>query len=68
MATPYLPPSKRQYVRQPVPGWSEFQHPKVVSQSPAGERWLHEIKLDGYRLQVRVADGAATVYSRRGHD
>jgi bifunctional non-homologous end joining protein LigD len=26
------------------------------------------VKLDGYRLHVRVEDHAATIYTRRGHD
>ena len=49
-----LPPSQRQYVREPVPRFVEFQHPKLVSVPPVGQQWLHEVKLDGYRLQVRV--------------
>ena len=63
-----LPPSKRQYVRQPLPGFVEFQHPTLVAAPPSGERWLHEIKLDGYRMQVRIEGGRATVFTRRGHD
>jgi bifunctional non-homologous end joining protein LigD len=62
------PPSQRQYVRQPVPRFVEFQHPRLVSAPPAGQQWLHEVKLDGYRLQVRVEDHQATIYTRRGHD
>ncbi|HEY8573241.1 non-homologous end-joining DNA ligase [Phenylobacterium sp.] len=68
MPAPRLPPSKRQYVAQPVPGFVEFQHPKLVAEPPAGAAWLHELKLDGYRIQVRVARGRATVFTRRGHD
>jgi hypothetical protein len=34
---------------------------------PAGERWLHEIKFDGYRVQVHVNE-AVKVFTRRGHD
>lgn len=35
---------------------------------PAGEHWLHEIKLDGYRLMVDLVDGAAKLRSRGGLD
>lgn len=40
---------------------------------PAGNEWLHELKLDGYRIQAHVAerkrDGRkATLYSRKGLD
>lgn len=29
---------------------------------------MHEIKLDGWRVQVRVEDGTATIRTRNGHD
>ena len=29
---------------------------------------MHEIKLDGWRVQVRVEDGSATIRTRNGHD
>ena len=29
---------------------------------------MHEIKLDGWRIQIRVEDGAATLRTRNGHD
>jgi ATP-dependent DNA ligase len=35
---------------------------------PAGERWLHEIKFDGYRVQVHLRDAAVKVFTRRGND
>ncbi|HVS77220.1 MAG TPA: DNA ligase D, partial [Steroidobacteraceae bacterium] len=36
---------------------------------PPGERgWAHEIKLDGYRLQLRVEGGRATLLTRKGLD
>ncbi len=36
--------------------------------APAGSRWLHEIKFDGYRLQAHVADGKAGLLTRSGLD
>ena len=63
-----LAPSRRQYVAQPLPGFVEFQHPKLVTEPPVGAQWLHEVKLDGYRLQVHVEAGRPTVFTRRGHD
>src|SRR5262249_1767273 len=30
--------------------------------------WLHEIKLDGYRMQLRSAAGATAMRTRKGHD
>ncbi len=39
-----------------------------VSRPPDGADWVHEIKLDGYRMQLRVADGAAVLRTRKGLD
>jgi bifunctional non-homologous end joining protein LigD len=35
---------------------------------PAGGDWVHEIKLDGYRLQARIADGSVQLLTRTGLD
>ncbi|MBL8844221.1 MAG: non-homologous end-joining DNA ligase [Hyphomicrobium zavarzinii] len=35
---------------------------------PAGELWLHEIKLDGYRLQARITGGKTQLLTRSGLD
>jgi hypothetical protein len=35
---------------------------------PSGERWIHEIKFDGYRVQVHLANETIQVFTRRGHD
>ena len=35
---------------------------------PAGNEWLHEMKYDGYRLQLVVGDGGAQLFTREGHD
>jgi bifunctional non-homologous end joining protein LigD len=35
---------------------------------PAGDAWLHEPKLDGYRLQIVKDSRHARLYSRRGPD
>jgi ATP-dependent DNA ligase len=38
------------------------------SSPPAGEAWLHEVKLDGYRVQLHKHARAATIYSKNGAD
>lgn len=35
---------------------------------PAGGDWVHEIKLDGYRLQARIEDGSVRLLTRTGLD
>jgi bifunctional non-homologous end joining protein LigD len=39
-----------------------------VDRPPAGEGWCHEIKFDGYRVQLRVEDGEARLKTRKGLD
>ena len=40
----------------------------LVAEAPAGQEWLHEIKHDGYRVQLRLQDGRAAFLTRNGHD
>jgi bifunctional non-homologous end joining protein LigD len=35
---------------------------------PSGARWVHEIRFDGYRVQVHLRDGVANVFTRRGNN
>jgi len=35
-----------------------------IDKVPAGERWIHEIKFDGYRVQVHLRDAAVKVFTR----
>ena len=35
---------------------------------PSGERWIHEIKFDGYRVQLHIHNDAIKVFTRRGND
>lgn len=40
----------------------------LVERPPADQGWCHEIKFDGYRVQLRVEDGEATLKTRKGLD
>ena len=42
--------------------------PTLAKMPPAGPDWLHEVKFDGWRMQLHVEDGAATLYSKNGTD
>ena len=39
-----------------------------VERPPGGAGWVHEIKFDGYRVQLRVEGGKAVVKTRKGLD
>ncbi len=51
-----------------IVGFLPLQHPKLVACPPTGGEWLHEIKFDGYRMQLRVEAGHASWCSRNGND
>ena len=42
--------------------------PTRAHKPPAGPGWVHEIKHDGYRLQVRRDGEAVRLFTRRGYD
>jgi bifunctional non-homologous end joining protein LigD len=51
--------------------WPGFIAPALASsvdKVPGGERWIHEIKFDGYRVQVHIQNGQVKVFTRRGND
>jgi len=39
-----------------------------VDVAPPGDDWLHEIKLDGYRMMCRITAGEPRLFTRNGHD
>ena len=51
-----------------LPGFVPPELTKPVDRAPPGAGWGHEIKFDGYRLQLRVQKGKATVKTRKGLD
>ena len=53
---------------KPLPAFIEPCLATLRANVPAGGKWVHEIKWDGYRLQIRVEDGRVTILTRRGHD
>jgi bifunctional non-homologous end joining protein LigD len=51
-----------------MPGFIKPQLATLKSKAPKGDQWLHEIKYDGYRVQVHVNAGRKKVYTRNGLD
>lgn len=49
----------------------DFIAPQLCSTSerpPGGDGWVHEIKFDGYRIQMRIEDGEVKLLTRKGLD
>jgi DNA ligase D-like protein (predicted ligase) len=63
-------PRHRQGLEQrPGPqGFVPLMHPRLVERPPQGLPWLHEVKFDGYRMQVQVKAGRARFLTRNGLD
>jgi bifunctional non-homologous end joining protein LigD len=51
-----------------LPAFIEPQLTKSLEKPPSGPGWAHEIKFDGYRMQLRTVDGKATLLTRKGLD
>ena len=51
-----------------LPDFVEPMLATLVDAPPGGERWLHEIKFDGYRLQARVSPAGVKLMTRSGLD
>src|SRR6202040_2902655 len=55
-------------VKAPLPGFIEPALATLIEKAPSGARWIHEIKFDGYRVQVHLANEAVKIFTRRGDD
>jgi bifunctional non-homologous end joining protein LigD len=54
-----------------VSAMPDFVPPQLcasVEKPPSGAAWCHEIKFDGYRVQLRVEGGGITLNTRKGLD
>jgi bifunctional non-homologous end joining protein LigD len=67
--SPRANPATRRTVEpgQP-PTWVKPKLAKLVEKAPDGPDWLHEIKLDGYRMHARLDAGRVQILTRRGND
>jgi bifunctional non-homologous end joining protein LigD len=48
------------------PGFIEPQLATLRDNAPPGDKWVHEIKFDGYRCQLHVRRGKPAVFTRSG--
>jgi bifunctional non-homologous end joining protein LigD len=63
--------SAKQPKGKKVAAMPDFVAPELcisVDRPPNGAGWGHEIKFDGYRVQLRVEDGEARLRTRKGLD
>jgi bifunctional non-homologous end joining protein LigD len=51
-----------------MPGFIKPQLATLKARAPSGEHWLHEIKFDGYRVQIHLNKGKRKVFTRNGLD
>jgi bifunctional non-homologous end joining protein LigD len=54
--------------KAPFPGFIEPALATSIDKAPSGGRWIHEIKFDGYRVQVHLVNTEVKVFTRRGYD
>jgi len=54
--------------RSKLPAFVPFSLAMLYDQPPSGSDWLHEIKLDGYRMQARLDHGKVRLFTRKQQD
>jgi ATP-dependent DNA ligase len=52
----------------PLPTFIRPQLSQPVEKPPSGPQWLHEIKIDGYRMAARIDNGRVQLLTRTGLD
>ena len=52
----------------PLPHFIPPQLSQPVEKPPSGPQWVHEIKLDGYRMAARIDNGRVQLLTRTGLD
>jgi len=61
-------PSRRGLAAAALPKFIDPQLCKLVDTAPSGPEWVHEPKLDGYRMAARLAAGKVQLLTRNGLD
>ena len=58
----------RLVIARNLPDFISPQLCETLDRPPSADGWIHEIKFDGYRIQMRVVDGEVTLKTRKGLD
>jgi len=51
-----------------MPGFIGPQLASLKMKAPSGSRWIHEVKYDGYRIQLRIVGDDRRAYTRNGYN
>jgi len=54
--------------RNVLPDFIMPKLPTLTTDSPQGEGWIHELKMDGYRMQAQWRNNGFRLLTRAGHD
>ena len=52
----------------PLPDFIPPQLAQLADSAPEGDAWLHEVKIDGYRVAARITRGRVQMLTRHGND
>jgi bifunctional non-homologous end joining protein LigD len=61
-------PARKRRAATRLPAFRKPQLATLVDSVPPGNRWMHEIKFDGYRALIAVRGGEVKVHTRSGQD
>lgn len=61
-------PAAAKRVKSAMPDFIPPQLCETLARPPSADGWIHEIKFDGYRIQMRIEDGEVTLKTRKGLD
>jgi bifunctional non-homologous end joining protein LigD len=62
------PPTLPGAIESPLPRKLSPQLATLVKKPPAGDAWLYEAKLDGYRVLARIESGKVHLFTRNSND
>jgi len=55
-------------IKADYPGFIAPALATSIGMVPSGGRWIHEVKFDGYRVQMHIVNDAIRIFTRRGND
>ena len=61
-------PAAAKRTKSAMPDFIPPQLCETLARPPSADGWIHEIKFDGYRIQMRIEDGEVTLKTRKGLD